>query len=113
MHQQHDGRIARAFVDMGDAHAAHVGVMGRVGKVRQVGKARFRCAQHVSHVGEGGQVTVSIGIVNNRSEPGGFEKLYRAADQALYAAKRDGRNRVSLFLPDISAVEWANPAKRA
>ena len=64
-------------------------------------------------LGEGGQVTVSIGIVNNRSEPGGFEKLYRAADQALYAAKRDGRNRVSLFLPDISAVEWANPAKRA
>ena len=64
-------------------------------------------------MGEGARVTVSIGIVNSRSEPGGFEKLYRAADQALYAAKRDGRNRVSLFLPDISAVEWANPAKRA
>ena len=64
-------------------------------------------------MGEGARVTVSVGIVNSRSEPGGFEKLYRAADQALYAAKRDGRNRVSLFLPDISAVEWANPAKRA
>ncbi len=49
MHQQHDGRITRPFVNVGDAQAADFGVVRCVGKVRQAGEARFRGAQRLGH----------------------------------------------------------------
>ncbi len=61
-------------------------------------------------IGEGGQVTVSIGIVTSRTVSGGFVKLYRAADEALYASKHGGKNRVTAYLPDISSVAWDKAA---
>ncbi len=43
-------------------------------------------------------VTVSIGVSCHHSNASdGPEQLVREADQALYAAKRSGRNRVKLF----------------
>lgn len=42
-------------------------------------------------------VTVSAGCATGRLEP--FEALIRAADDALYSAKRSGRNRVCLGAP--------------
>jgi diguanylate cyclase (GGDEF)-like protein/PAS domain S-box-containing protein len=49
-----------------------------------------------------GAVTVSIGICGLRgtSDP---DELYRGADQALYLAKNQGRNRACLLLPEPAA----------
>jgi diguanylate cyclase (GGDEF)-like protein len=45
----------------------------------------------------GSQVTVSIGVASlNRADPATPEALLSLADAALYAAKRDGRNRARL-----------------
>ena len=49
--------------------------------------------------GQGGgsgsvQVTISIGVADSRGVRGGPQAVIKAADQALYAAKAGGRNRV-------------------
>lgn len=43
-----------------------------------------------------GQITVSIGVAVRDDEDGDVAALCRRADEALYQAKRSGRNRVSL-----------------
>jgi diguanylate cyclase (GGDEF)-like protein len=40
-------------------------------------------------------VTVSIGCTSHRAEDT-YESLFKRADQALYRAKENGRNRVEL-----------------
>ena len=49
--------------------------------------------------GEAVKVTVSIGIASAALQTPGIETLLQRADQALYAAKRTGRNRVMLSRP--------------
>jgi two-component system, cell cycle response regulator len=44
-------------------------------------------------------VTISVGIAALRSKEDGPAALLKRADQALYRAKRDGRNRV---VPDAA-----------
>jgi two-component system, cell cycle response regulator len=40
------------------------------------------------------RVTASVGLATMEQREDSFETLFKRADQALYAAKRDGRNRV-------------------
>jgi diguanylate cyclase (GGDEF)-like protein len=45
--------------------------------------------------GEGDiRVTASIGVASGRGDGAAFDHLYRRADEALYGAKTEGRNRV-------------------
>jgi len=51
-------------------------------------------------------VTASIGVAPGKGPPD-FQRLYRIADQALYAAKRSGRNRVVLSSAPFTDPEIA------
>ncbi len=42
-------------------------------------------------------VTASIGIAYSDDQYRTFEELYQQADTALYASKRSGKNRVTVF----------------
>lgn len=48
------------------------------------------------------RITVSIGVASWPAHAGGAEALVAAADEALHAAKRAGRNRVCSFGPEQS-----------
>jgi diguanylate cyclase (GGDEF)-like protein len=52
------------------------------------------------------RVTVSIGVASNADvRPGSLlDHLLDAADQALYTAKRDGRNRVCISTISAQAI---------
>ena len=63
----------------------------------------------ISHVRVAGDigVTASLGISSGTGERIAFEPLYRHADEALYTAKRDGRDRTAVWTepdPAIAAV---------
>lgn len=51
-----------------------------------------RIFRALSGVFEGFPITVSMGIALSENVKGGYDVLFRRADQALYAAKRKGRN---------------------
>ncbi|HWW66423.1 MAG TPA: diguanylate cyclase [Solirubrobacterales bacterium] len=50
----------------------------------------------IPHPGRGPSalVTISIGVAVRKGQPGGGEEVLREADEALYRAKDEGRNRV-------------------
>lgn len=55
-------------------------------------------------------VTISVGVSSARGEVA-FEPLFRAADEALYRAKHEGRNRVASALGDpLAPVEPVDAA---
>ena len=49
-------------------------------------------------------VTVSIGVAAYCGQDS-FDEVIKSADEALYSAKRNGRNRVEYFKPDKSLTE--------
>ena len=55
---------------------------------------RVRARVEKIHIPEFGNLTASIGIASFPTHAASRAELFRAADDALYAAKRNGRNRV-------------------
>jgi diguanylate cyclase (GGDEF)-like protein len=51
----------------------------------------------------GCRITVSVGVASFQRDGESIEALIDAADAALYASKRAGRNRVSLYEPGMEA----------
>lgn len=47
--------------------------------------------------------TLSIGDASSGGTDAGFEQLLRKADQALYASKRGGRNRLEASAGELAA----------
>jgi two-component system, cell cycle response regulator len=50
------------------------------------------------------QVTCSVGVAPFPSAGAGWEQLFKATDEALYASKRGGRNRVTVWTPRLSGA---------
>jgi two-component system cell cycle response regulator len=50
------------------------------------------------------QVTCSVGVAPFGSAGGTWEQLFKATDEALYASKRGGRNRVTVWSPRLSGA---------
>jgi diguanylate cyclase (GGDEF)-like protein len=50
------------------------------------------------------QVTCSVGVAPFGSAGGSWEQLFKATDEALYASKRGGRNRVTVWSPRLSGA---------
>ena len=57
-------------------------------------------------------VTISIGVAAARGEGVGYDALLRAADAALYEAKRAGRNRVVVDGDESNAQVAGSQARR-
>ena len=71
-------------------------------------------ASFCSWNGERLAVTVSVGVFGGRLEPGdGWDQLIHAADQALYRAKQNGRNRVEWGVTAPPDAWTVNPNDRS
>jgi diguanylate cyclase (GGDEF)-like protein len=69
---------------------------------------RLRAAvEHASPAGI--PITISLGVSAGCGEQVDYDTLFKAADLALYAAKRAGRNRV-VVAPQLPGVDAAVPA---
>jgi diguanylate cyclase (GGDEF)-like protein len=53
-----------------------------------------------SHIAERDGVNVSVGIAARPQHATGASELMRAADEALFRAKREGRGRVAIYVED-------------
>jgi len=88
-------------------------VMSGVGKKEALGAAeRIRrvIAEHPFEFGEkqpGGMVSVSGGVATWPIDSAEVEGLIRCSDEALYQAKRDGRNRVFAYSTPELAIDGA------
>jgi diguanylate cyclase (GGDEF)-like protein len=61
---------------------------------------RAQVAEGLAQGSEGGDATISVGITMfGGSDAVGAESVLVAADQAMYQAKSEGRNRIALFHP--------------
>jgi diguanylate cyclase (GGDEF)-like protein len=80
---------------------------GRAEQIAERVRAAF-AAREVTVDGKPFACTVSAGIALGTAEGVGFDSVLSAADKALYAAKRNGRNRVEVAVylhavsPDVS-----------
>lgn len=64
-------------------------------RVKEPGRKNAPAARKALQVENGLRVTVSIGVANTGSRTTHPDQVSRAADKALYRAKREGRNRVA------------------
>ena len=90
-HVQESGRVAHhptAALPAGSSAQVSARSERRVKEIAQVGATRER------QIEPGGAVTVSIGVASFPADAQAELELIRVADQRLYQAKREGRNRV-------------------
>lgn len=79
----------------------------------QVLAERMRAAIEAGPVGDGGpRVTMSLGVAQ-RAPGGEWDLLVKAADEALYRAKAQGRNRVVVTAPAAAQPPAGGPADPA
>lgn len=82
----------------GDEFTVILGEMDQAGSAeRVVHEILFKLAEPFRLGDEVVYVTASIGITLYPEDAGDIETLLKSADQAMYAAKRSGRNRYSYF----------------
>ncbi|VXB05464.1 sensor domain-containing diguanylate cyclase [Massilia sp. 9I] len=73
-------------------------------------RLRSAVASQVVHFdGERIRYTVSAGVASIDNGDGGIDLLLKRADQALYAAKRAGRNRVERWRPELAGAPVHQP----
>lgn len=70
-----------------------------------VAAERIRSAISGCKLDQVGQITASIGVATFLEHSDNIDELLEIADQAMYAAKRNGRNQVQLAKP-ISEISW-------
>lgn len=70
---------------------------------------RIRAAIAECHLDQIGQITASIGVGTFLEHSSKVEELLEITDQAMYMAKRNGRNRVELAKP-ITETSWLEVA---
>lgn len=54
-------------------------------------------------------VTISLGVASLTPQDKGYDELIHQADQALYAAKQGGRNRVEIYTKEMETLLESNP----
>jgi diguanylate cyclase (GGDEF)-like protein len=105
------GDVLRAHVRSGDLAARIGGEEFALGcfdspleETRQLAERLRREVEELEifHNGQPLNVTLSFGVTE-RAPDQTAEQMFDAADRALYDAKRDGRNRVSVFRPGAGA----------
>jgi diguanylate cyclase (GGDEF)-like protein len=75
-------------------------------------RLRAAVASQIVHFdGQRIRYTVSAGVASLDDGEGGIDLLLKRADQALYAAKRAGRNRVERWRPEMGALPL-HPARK-
>ena len=57
-------------------------------------------------------MSLSIGIAIYYRDGNNFEALYKAADEALYLVKRNGKNNISFFSVSVHPEEPVAPEMR-
>lgn len=81
----------------GEEFAIAMPFTSRQAAATRLEQLRRRIAEHlIVHDGDRFSVTVSCGIATLKPRPESIESLMRRADEALYGAKRAGRNRVQV-----------------
>jgi diguanylate cyclase (GGDEF)-like protein len=70
-----------------------------------VAAERIRSAIAACEIEEVGHITASIGVATYLEHSDKIEELLEIADQAMYGAKRNGRNQVQMAKP-ISELTW-------
>jgi diguanylate cyclase (GGDEF)-like protein len=110
----------RIFADTATAHVGQIGLVGRWGGDEFVAVLYNTTREIAATVAERIQLafekagadiegravsaTVSTGMAFSTHGPFELPALLLQADQALYRAKKDGRNRIAIFTPELAPI---------